>query len=137
MLRLVALGSAFALLVGCACGTSNAPPTTGPAPGSGSGLGTAAPPVEPPVEPTIDLAQLGADCGAGDRCTGGTTCVTFYGIAGPQGPAFKSCELPCADGQGGKGACPAGSSCVLIADGPGQVCRPDAAPSAAPAATAE
>jgi len=45
--------------------------------------------------------------------------VTYYGIAGPQGPAFTSCENKCSGGQ----ACPGGTKCTTIADGPGQVCR--------------
>jgi hypothetical protein len=45
--------------------------------------------------------------------------VTYYGVAGPRGPEFKTCEMPC--GKGDK--CPAGTKCTTIADGPGQVCR--------------
>jgi hypothetical protein len=67
------------------------------------------------------VAALGQPCGANDGCPAGTTCKTYYGIAGAQGPAFKSCELSC--DPAGK-ACPAGTSCATIADGPGSVCRP-------------
>ncbi len=63
---------------------------------------------------------IGEVCGDADACATGLTCVTYYGIAGARGPAFKSCEVPC---PGGKGACPAGTACTTIADGPGQVCR--------------
>jgi hypothetical protein len=64
-------------------------------------------------------ATAGAPCE--DKCAAPFTCTTYYGVAGPRGPEFKSCEVPCAD----KGAaCPAGHSCTTIADGPGRVCRP-------------
>lgn len=59
-------------------------------------------------------------CGDGDACADGLTCLTYYGIAGKRGPAFKSCEIPCGKG---KPACPDGQRCATIADGPGQVCR--------------
>ena len=63
--------------------------------------------------------------GRGEPCPDGACaddleCVTYYGIAGPSGPAFTSCETPC---DKDPGACPDGTSCTTIADGPGQVCR--------------
>lgn len=58
-------------------------------------------------------------CPAG-QCAAGLTCVEYYGIAGPRGPKFTSCEIPCKGG----GACPKGQTCHTVADGPGQVCRP-------------
>ena len=65
----------------------------------------------------------GGDCsGQNTLCASGTVCLAYFGIAGPQGPEFKSCEIPCSH----PGAtCPLGQSCVTIADGPGQVCRAD------------
>jgi hypothetical protein len=45
--------------------------------------------------------------------------VSYYGIAGPRGPQFKTCEIKCDKPT----KCPAGTSCGVIADGPGQVCR--------------
>lgn len=65
----------------------------------------------------------GGDCSAqGAVCSSGTVCLSYFGIAGGQGPAFKSCETPCSL----PGAsCPLGQSCLSIADGPGQVCRVD------------
>ena len=63
-------------------------------------------------------APQGTPCADG-ACAAGLTCVRYYGIAGPGGPAFTSCEIPCTDA-----ACPAGQRCVTIADGPGRVCRP-------------
>lgn len=65
----------------------------------------------------------GGDCApANTVCAGGTVCVSYFGIAGPAGPEFKTCEIPCTH----PGAsCPANQSCVTIADGPGQVCALD------------
>lgn len=65
---------------------------------------------DPPSDP--------AKCGD-ETCTDGKTCVDYYGIAGPSGPQFHSCEWPCDKKQ----ACPSGTKCITIADGPGQVCR--------------
>ena len=58
-------------------------------------------------------------CDSDGDCQNGKSCVKYYGIAGPNGPQFTSCEHPCGGGQ----ACPAGEKCITIADGPGQVCR--------------
>jgi len=100
---------------------SSTPPDPGapPAPGPGS-------PAEPPPGPgpapapggSGEAPKLGQPCGTADACGEGT-CVTYYGIAGPRGPAFKSCEIRC-DPQG---RCSGGRKCVTVADGPGQVCR--------------
>ncbi len=95
-----------------ACGGGKTPPPADP---SGAGGGTAT-----PVEPVLDIAQLGAACGEDGTCAPGASCARYYGIAGPSGPEFSSCEIACADD---KAACPDGSSCVTIADGPGPVCR--------------
>jgi hypothetical protein len=80
-------------------GSGSAPPQSG---GGGSG-GVA--------------AAQGQECPAG-KCAKGLTCVKYYGVAGTSGPQFTSCEIPCS------GGCPSGQSCTMIADGPGQVCRP-------------
>lgn len=61
----------------------------------------------------------GQPCADGN-CAPGLECVEYYGIAGPRGPAFTSCEIRCTGGKG----CPAGQHCTTISDGPGQVCRP-------------
>lgn len=100
---------AAALLV--ACKPAPAPTSTTPTP------------VEPtpttPTEPAQPSAEgLGEKCGADDACPAGQTCVSYLGIAGGNGPTFKSCEIKCA-----KETCPDGTACVTIADGPGQVCR--------------
>lgn len=62
---------------------------------------------------------IGQPCPEG-ACADGLTCMTYYGIAGANGPTFTSCETPCGKGD----TCPQGQSCVTIADGPGRVCRP-------------
>jgi hypothetical protein len=121
---------AFAtLLAACGCGSKPAGTTptgdtgTGSGTGSGTGTGTGTgggPNADDVPTGTMDLAKLGSSCGDGDRCEAGS-CTTYYGIAGPNGPAFKSCEVACANG---KGPCPAGTACITIADGPGAVCRP-------------
>lgn len=57
-------------------------------------------------------------CGT-ETCKPGQECIGYYGIAGPRGPKFESCEWRCAK----DGACPKGTTCVTVADGPGRVCR--------------
>ena len=63
--------------------------------------------------------QIGETCGDKDACADGLTCVSYYGIAGPRGPQFKSCEIKCTT----TADCPTGHECITIADGPGRVCR--------------
>ncbi|MFO0748118.1 MAG: hypothetical protein U1F43_21040 [Myxococcota bacterium] len=65
------------------------------------------------------LAEQGQPCDDAD-CDADLTCVEYYGIAGPSGPKFTSCEIPCSDDS----VCPDNQKCITIADGPGQVCRP-------------
>ena len=65
----------------------------------------------------VDTSKLHSDCSS-TACPSGQTCVSYYGIAGPAGPQFKSCEIPCS----GAIKCPGTLTCVTIADGPGQVC---------------
>ncbi len=67
------------------------------------------------------LPKQSENCTTDYKCAAGLTCKRYRGIAGAAGPEFKTCEIPCT----GKGStCPAGQSCVTIADGPGQVCKP-------------
>jgi len=54
-------------------------------------------------------------------CAPGLQCVKYYGVGGPSGPQFATCEVPCPDGT--DAACPKGQRCTTIADGPGKVCR--------------
>jgi hypothetical protein len=73
----------------------------------------------------VGKAKQGQSCEAG--CAKGLTCIKYYGIAGARGPEMSSCEIRC----GQKGLkCPKGQMCTTIADGPGQVCRPDESNSA-------
>ncbi len=124
MIRLAAFAALF--LVACAC--KSAPPAT---PGPTEPGPTEPGPTEPgPTEPAVDLAQLGSSCAEGGTCQAGVQCVSYFGIAGPSGPEFKSCEIPC--GAEAKGACPSGTQCITIADGPGAVCRPAASGEGSP-----
>jgi hypothetical protein len=85
-----------------------------PAPGSGGGSGGSG-------GSASGAGVQGQACATGDKCNAGLTCVTYYGIAGPRGPKFTSCEIRC----GADGSCPSGQQCMTIADGPGRVCRPN------------
>lgn len=68
-----------------------------------------------PTPPTV--AGFHENCT--DRaCAADLTCIEYYGIAGPNGPLFATCEMPCTSNQ----ECPGKRQCVTIADGPGQVC---------------
>ena len=87
----------------------------------------AAPAPTPPPSP----AARGETCGAGVACAAGLTCIEYYGIAGPRGPKFASCEQRCITGKAS--SCPSGLTCTTIADGPGPVCRASAASAPAPA----
>jgi len=109
----IARTAVLCLLAACA----SAPPAAAPAAPSPSSS-PAPTPTPTPTPAPVELAQLGASCSA--ACTAPATCATYYGIAGPSGPAFTSCELACADEPA---ACPTGTRCVTIADGPGAVCR--------------
>jgi hypothetical protein len=63
--------------------------------------------------------KQGQPCDAEGRCARHLTCVRYRGVAGAAGPEMTSCERRCDAGK-----CPAGQTCVTIADGPGEVCRP-------------
>ena len=89
--------------------TGSTSPVTNPTPGTS------------PAPAATDLTAFGAECSEVKACAAGLSCTTYYGIAGPSGPAFHSCEVPC--GQD-KAQCPDATTCVTIADGPGMVCRP-------------
>lgn len=65
-----------------------------------------------------DLSLLNTEC-VDDECEGGLTPVHFFGIAGPSGPEFCWCTIPCAEDPD---MCPETTSCVTVADGPGEVC---------------
>ena len=112
-----------ALLLMLAACPAPAPGPVGPTPGTGPAPGSGAEPGGPTAEPPRTGPKLGETCGEGDTCGEGA-CVKYYGIAGPRGPEFKSCEIRC-DAQGG---CADGRQCVTVADGPGSVCRPPEPP---------
>ena len=76
--------------------------------------------MQAPTPAPTPAPGIGEKCGAGDACAAPATCVSYYGIAGPNGPQFKSCEIKCTP-KGGE--CPKGKTCHTIADGPGSVCR--------------
>ncbi len=101
-------------LVACSAPAQNTPPVTSGA----SGVETP-PATGGAVTPAAEA--FGAPCSETTACAQGLSCTTYYGIAGPSGPSFHSCEIPCgAD----KPQCPGNTKCVTVADGPGQVCRP-------------
>jgi hypothetical protein len=86
-------------------------------PGPGGPGGPGGPAESPPGIPLPAAAGLPCD----DKgCAPPYTCVKYYGIAGPRGPEFRSCEIPCPTAQS---ECPKGTKCTTIADGPGAVCR--------------
>jgi len=93
--------------------SSPASANASPAP-TGSSSAPPHAPANAPAKPGI-----GENCGAGDVCAPGMSCVSYYGFAGPRGPLFKSCEVRCED----NAACPQGRTCVTVSDGPGRVCR--------------
>ena len=118
----------FLLLAACGCPQKPAPasgsrsptqptPNQGPTQGPGGANGSGAD--EPTPSWPTGGPGIGENCGANDACAEGLTCVSYYGIAGARGPQFKSCEVRCQTGT----ECPAGTTCITIADGPGQVCR--------------
>ncbi|MFZ5894495.1 MAG: hypothetical protein ACOY0T_25760 [Myxococcota bacterium] len=66
----------------------------------------------------VDLSKLNSNCVNG-TCPTGLTPTKFYGVAGPSGPEFCWCTIPCASSPN---VCPSGTQCLNVADGPGQVC---------------
>src|SRR5262245_55158858 len=111
------------LLVACKNPPATPDPTPAPTP-----TPTPAPAPEPAPAPAPapdpNAGKQAMPCNAG-QCDAGLTCVEYYGIAGPSGPKFTSCEIRCA----AKGPrCPEGQACTTIMDGPGEVCRPKTGP---------
>lgn len=73
---------------------------------------------EPDETEGTKFAKLHQPCTDDSDCDPGVQCVDYYGIAGPGGPLFQSCEIRCTKDSD----CPSGLVCGAIADGPGQVC---------------
>jgi hypothetical protein len=74
-------------------------------------------------EPTCPApdASLNSTCPDNDECPAGLEPVTFYGVAGPQGPEFCWCSIRCADDPN---VCPNATRCTTLADGPSDICYP-------------
>jgi hypothetical protein len=113
----------LSILLGCLLGVSacsGAPKTSTVTEGTGNSTYGGGDDVATPPEDTGSGAEArGQACPSDGSCPADMQCVTYYGIAGPNRPAFTSCETPCDKG----GACPDGLACITVADGPGQVCR--------------
>lgn|SRR5690554_3558441 len=107
MTRLVPLSLAVVFCLATGCHRSPEPP-----PANAGGQQTA----EQPAELQPPLCE-------GEPCPAPKQCLSYLGIAGPSGPTFHACELPCEGGADNDG-CPDAMRCVTIADGPGDVCRP-------------
>ncbi|MDC0720802.1 hypothetical protein [Nannocystis bainbridge] len=67
--------------------------------------------------PPSPAEEAGPRCGD-ITCGAGETCIEYYGVAGPRGPKFQTCGIPCPHGK-----CGDGKKCITIADGPGPVCQ--------------
>ena len=66
-----------------------------------------------------DAPDIAEPCGTNDACALGLTCARYFGISGSAGPQLDTCELHCkADSD-----CPSDRHCIVLADGPGHVCR--------------
>jgi hypothetical protein len=105
-----------------ACSSPSPAPTGAASPSAPTASSGA--PATPTAEPALS-PKLGDKCGDNDTCAPPATCVSYTGIAGPKGPTFKTCEVKCPPREGREtdSACPAGTKCGMIADGPGHVCR--------------
>lgn len=68
------------------------------------------------IEDAAEIAAHSGDCSQGQQCMEGYSCTTYHGISGME---FKTCEIPCIE----KKYCPAGTSCLNIADGPQNICQ--------------
>jgi hypothetical protein len=115
MLRFVfTLGFAAALALGLGCRPSS--------PSGTAVSGGEQPEPEPEPEPEQPPPVEEASTCNGEPCESPRRCISYYGIAGPSGPLFHACEIPC-ELEVDNGGCPDGMRCVTIADGPGNVCQ--------------
>lgn len=67
----------------------------------------------------VSINDLGTECSDQGTCPEGLAAVEYCGIAGCDVGGFCTCEITCGDDPQ---ACPTGSECVTISDGPGPVC---------------
>jgi len=98
----------FLLLAGgCAESAQQASPDKAPAapPPAGTPAATPAP------------AASGPTC-AGEVCKPPGECMHYSGMV--EGVTSVGCYIPCANGK----ACPHGMSCIMMHDGPGEICEP-------------
>ena len=100
---------AFVIAALGACHTSSSTPTPDPTPSP-----------TPTPTPTKGGA-IAEKCSDTEPCAPGLECVSYYGIAGPRGPKFQTCEIRCDKNK--DTVCPPDKQCVTVADGPGKVCR--------------
>jgi eight-cysteine-cluster-containing protein len=107
-------GQCIWYLTGAAAAAALEAQKAAPRPRAAADAGTAAVARDP---------EQGQPCPAG-HCSPGLECLQYFGVGGPRGGTFTSCELRC----GGGHPCPRDQECVTIADGPGQVCRPQKQP---------
>jgi hypothetical protein len=111
------------LVLAAACNGGTTPAQT-PSDSGGPSMGEKGTPSAEPTAPSnggTGEAPAAAKCG-GQTCASGEQCISYYGIAGPRGPAMQECGIPCRRGEHNDG-CPQGKKCVTVADGPGDVCR--------------
>ena len=101
-----------------ACSTPKNEPSPAATPATQASSQPVAAAVGDPAGNPAKLGQQGEDC-VNQACEAHLECLTYFGIAGPYGPKFGSCEIRC----GEKDTCPDGQMCTTIMDGPGKVCR--------------
>ncbi len=113
----------LSLALAACTGRSASPPSSSSTVGNSSPeVANPGPPAEPATgnttaTPTPGSEATGPVCGD-KTCAADEQCISYFGIAGPAGPKFQECGIPCQDGR-----CPEGKKCQTIADGPGPVCR--------------
>lgn len=68
------------------------------------------------IDDHAEIVGQSGDCSQGQHCMEGYSCTSYHGISGME---FNTCEIPCIE----KKYCPAGTSCLNIADGPQNICQ--------------
>jgi hypothetical protein len=121
MARLLLLASAslFVASMISGCGDTAQPPSDGGGGDSGAGDGGGDGGSDGGGgDGGVDLTHLGEPCTNG-ACPAGLQPITYCGFGGCSNGQLCSCEIPCSFDAG---ACPPGTTCSIISDGPGQVC---------------